>query len=168
MSSKEFPLPRAKNTEVTRGGRDKAAMPGLGNMTLDATPWFLTTTEMAWHSTATRTWTSAPIPFNFEIADIFTGLRIAPVDSVANRFQVGTATDPDLFFVTGNLVPFASTSPTISGPTGIIRRTSATNAVNLNGGTAGMRLRVTLPPTTGAATTTDGAVYGILVIVPRS
>lgn len=168
MSTRNNPLPRARADEVQQSGRAKGGYPGLGNMALDAMAQVFYTTLLSWNSTATRSTTFAPIPHNFEIADIFTILKTAPVCTAANKIRIGTATDDDLFFVTGNLDAFTSGSSVANGVgNAVVRRTTATNALGLaTRGLAGMRLKVTLPPT-AAVTTVDGDVFGVLVVVPK-
>lgn len=159
-------IPRAQAHEVQNSGRVKGAFPGLGNFQADALPQVFYTTMLVWGSLATRSTTFPAIPYNFAIADFFTVLKTAPVDSGTNRIRLGTATDDDLFFVTGNLVAYASGSSVAKG-NAQTRWTSATNALKFaTGGLSGMQLKMTLPPV-AAATTTDGEVFGVLVVVPR-
>lgn len=164
MSTKYDPLARAKLDEVVFSGRVRGAMPGLANLRADAAPQYFFTTEMVWNSTATRTSKIGPIPFNFQIADIFTVLKTAPVSTGSKKFVIGTTTDDDLFFVTGNFKFTSGDSITTDG--GVVRRTTATNVATLEG-SAGQQLQVKLKPTS-AVTTTDGSVYGVLVLVPRA
>lgn len=168
MSTRNNPLPRTKADEVQYAGRVKGAFPGLGNMAADAVPQVFYTTLLQWNSTATRSTTFPPVPHNFEIADIFTILKVAPVCTAANKIRIGTATDDDLFFVTGNLDAFTSGSSIANGVGNAVqRRTTATNALGLaTRGLAGMRPKITLPPT-GAVTTVDGDLFGVLVVVPK-
>lgn len=157
---------QVRSVEVTRSGREKAAFPGLGNYQGDAIPQVFYTTLLSWGSLATRSTTFPAMPYNFSIVDIFTVLKTAPVDTTANKIRVGTATDDDLFFVTGNLVAFSSSSVVTKG-SAQTRWTAATNARLLaTGGLSGMQLKFTLPPQ-AAVTTTDGEVFGVLVVVPR-
>lgn len=163
---RSLPGAKARSVEVMRSGREKAAFPGLGNLGMDAIPQVFYTTLLSWGSLATRSTTFPAVPYNFTIVDIFTVLKTAPVDTGTNRIRVGTATDDDLFFVTGNLVAFTSSSVVTKGSSQT-RHTSATNALGLaTRGLSGMQLKFTLPPV-AAVTTTDGEVFGVLVVVPR-
>lgn len=164
MSTKYDPLARAKLDEVAFSGRVSGAMPGLRNLRADAAPQYFFTTNLVWGSTATRTSKIGPIPFNFQIADIFTVLKTAPVSTGNKRFVVGTTTDDDLFFVTGNFKFSSGDSTTADG--GSVRRTTATNTQTLTGN-AGQILQVKLRPT-AAAISNAGSVYGVLVVVPRA
>ena len=164
--TRSTPGGQARSVEVTRSGREKAAFPGLGNYALDAIPHVFYTTLLSWGSLATRSTTFPAMPYNFSIVDIFTVLKTAPVDTGSNKIHVGTATDADLFFVTGNLVAFSSTSVVTKG-SAETRWTGATNVrVLATGGKSGMQLKFTLPPV-AAVTTTDGEVFGVLVVIPR-
>ena len=94
--------PRAKSNEVEHSGVSKQWLPGLAGYKLDNMPFLIMTTELDWHSTATRTW-RRPIPFNYALVDFWTRLITAPVGNTG-ILRVGTATDTDLFFTTTHIV----------------------------------------------------------------
>lgn len=161
--TKTNPLSRAKTDEVSQSGRLRGAVPGMAPYAADAFPLFLFSTNMAWGSLATKTSVQRPIPFNYTIADLFTVLKTAPVSTGNKKFRVGTTTDDDLFFVTGNFKFVSGDSVTTDG--GMVRRGSATNLV-VTSGSVGTIPQFKLPPT-AAVVSNGGSVYGVLVIVPK-
>lgn len=164
MSTRNDPLARAKADEVTWSGRARGAIPGLANYRLDAAYQLFFSTNLVWGSTATRTSKVGPLPFNFKIADVFTILKTAPVSTGAKKFRIGTTTDDDLFFVTGNFKFASGDSVTTDG--GMVRRGSATNLI-VTAGSVGQIVQFKLPPT-AAVVSNAGSVYGVLVLVPGS
>lgn len=162
MSSKKPPLGRAKADEVNWNGRAAGALPGLRAYTMDANVQLYFSTAMSWGSLATKTTKIGPLPFDFNIVDIFTVLKTAPVSTGNKKFRIGTTTDDDLFFST-MAFKFTSGDSTTSG---VVRRTTASNFI-LATGRAGQIVQFKLPPT-AAVVSNGGSVFGVLAIVPRN
>lgn len=150
--------PAALSDQLQHSGREVNNFPGMRGLTLDQHARILTSTNMTWGSTATKT-SRAFVPYNYTIKDIFRHMTTAPVSTGSKKFRVGTTTDDDLHFVTGNF-KFAS-----GDTTGFSRMTTATNFI-LATGNAGMVLQFKLPPT-AAVVSNGGSMYFGVVLVPR-
>lgn len=159
--------PQAKVEELLFGGALTRGIPGLYGLTGDSMPFIVTTSEMDWHSTATRT-SRRVVPFAFKLVDFWTRLVTAPVGATGT-FRLGTSTSVSLFFNSGTL-SFNSNSPVLVGTTGFIRRTTATNFKTANAllGVAGQLVQMqTVRKGAGAAFSTKGVVIGLWCVVPR-
>lgn len=159
--------PSSKANQVEINGLLKYWIPGLTGYRMDNLPFLIMTSEMDWHSTATRT-SRKPVPFNYRLVDIWTRLITAPVGN-SGIFRAGTATDGDLFFTTTPKIAFNSNSA-VTTAAGLVRRTNATGgnfATAAASGLAGQLLQMQTRRVGTGAFSTKGAVVGIFAVIPR-
>jgi hypothetical protein len=163
----------ARQDQVELSGLLVASFPGLKGLRADTFPLIITSTELIWSSTATKT-SRKVVPFNYKVVGLMTQLNTAPIGSAGKRkFVVGTATDDDCIFTTGAFF-FNSSS---SGGVGVAAArkdlftatdvgSSLQTAFCSSSGTCGQMIQFKTKPT-ATALSTVGSIFGIAIVIPR-